>query len=98
MAEPGSGHHYSDTNYILLGMIVEKVSGTVYKEYVKRTYLEPLNMRSTYFQTDFLMGKVHPQINVVQGYLVATNDIRKFIDINPMFQVLPDVRGRGKRW
>jgi len=49
---PGEGHFYSDTNYILLGMIIERVSGRPYKEYVTKTLLGPLGMRSTYFYSD----------------------------------------------
>ena len=47
--EPGQGHYYADTNYILLGMIVERVSGRPFKEHLTRTLLVPLGMNSTYF-------------------------------------------------
>ncbi len=51
---PGEGHYYSDTNYILLGMIVERTSQLSYKEYVRKTVLQPLGMQSTYFYSDYL--------------------------------------------
>jgi len=91
--EPGSGHYYSDTNYVLLGMIVAKVSGVPFKDFVKNTFFKPLRMDSTYFYTDYLAGQVKPRMEATQGYLVATNDIRGLIDINPMFKPVPG----GKR-
>ena len=45
---PGDGFHYSDTNYQLLGLIIEKVTGKqlhkVFQEYI----WEPLEMSHTY--------------------------------------------------
>lgn len=92
LGEPGAGHHYADTNYVLLGMIIEKMSGVAYKDYVRKTFFEPLEMRSTYFYSDLLMGNVRPRMKVVQGYLVATKDIRDIIEINPMFKAVPGVK------
>jgi CubicO group peptidase (beta-lactamase class C family) len=47
---PGEGHHYSDTGYLLLGMIIEKVTGkplaTAYREYV----YTPLGLKETYLE------------------------------------------------
>ncbi len=57
-SEPGQGHHYADTNYILLGMIVERFSGHPFKEHVTRTLLAPLGMSSTYFYSSPLRSKL----------------------------------------
>ncbi|MFC5750134.1 serine hydrolase domain-containing protein [Actinomadura rugatobispora] len=38
---------YSDTNYILAGMIIEKVTGGTYKEAVERLIIKPLKLRGT---------------------------------------------------
>lgn len=83
--KPGDGHHYSDTNYILLGMIVEKVSGQSFKTYIKQSLLEPLGMRSTYFYSDYLSDNATPPVQTVRGYLLATKDLRDVISIHPMF-------------
>jgi D-alanyl-D-alanine carboxypeptidase len=96
-AAPGAGHHYSDTNYVLLGMIVEKVAGRPYKQYIEETIFAPLEMRSTYFYSDSLDNAAGtPPVRTVQGYLLATEDVRSAIDINPMFQAVPgDTREGG---
>jgi D-alanyl-D-alanine carboxypeptidase len=44
--EPGRWD-YSDTNYILAGMIIEKVTGGTYKEAIERLIIEPLKLRGT---------------------------------------------------
>ncbi|WP_063803497.1 serine hydrolase domain-containing protein [Streptomyces silvensis] len=38
---------YSDTNYILAGMIIEKVTGGSYKKAVERLVIKPLKLRGT---------------------------------------------------
>ena len=44
---PGSKFHYSNTGYILLGMVIEQVSGQSYADYISATLLKPLNLRHT---------------------------------------------------
>lgn len=46
--EPGSTFEYSNTNYIALGMIIEKVSGASYAVEIGRRILVPLGLRNTY--------------------------------------------------
>jgi CubicO group peptidase (beta-lactamase class C family) len=96
-SEPGQGHHYSDTNYILLGMIVEKVSGHPFKEHLSQTVLTPLGMNSTYFYSSFLGKNADPPVRTVQGYLLATDELRSAININGMFKAVPgDRRSEGQ--
>ena len=90
---PGAGHHYSDTNYMLLGMIVEKLTGRSLKAQVTRTILQPLGMNATYYYSDRLKGAQGlSTTRTVQGYLLATSDIRSAIAINPMFKAVPGRR------
>jgi D-alanyl-D-alanine carboxypeptidase len=46
---PGTGFKYSNTNYILLGMIIEKLSGMKYYHYIQLNILDPLKMTHTFF-------------------------------------------------
>jgi D-alanyl-D-alanine carboxypeptidase len=43
----GSGYRYTDTGYILLGMIIERAGGTTYDEQVESRFLEPLGLTHT---------------------------------------------------
>ena len=46
---PGSGFVYSDTNFIVLGALVEKVSGETLDAYTERHIFAPLKMTHTRF-------------------------------------------------
>jgi CubicO group peptidase (beta-lactamase class C family) len=45
-----AGRHfeYSNTNYAFLALIIEKVSGETYDEYLTRVFFQPLQMQDTY--------------------------------------------------
>jgi CubicO group peptidase (beta-lactamase class C family) len=45
---PNRGFHYCNTNYALLALIVEKVSGQTFPEYMSNTIFTPLGMKNTY--------------------------------------------------
>jgi len=47
----GSKADYSNSNFILLGLIIETVSGESYHTYIKQNIIEPLNMVHTGFYT-----------------------------------------------
>jgi CubicO group peptidase (beta-lactamase class C family) len=45
---PGEKYRYSNTGYVLLGVIVEKLAGKPLPEFLKDTVFEPLDMESTF--------------------------------------------------
>jgi D-alanyl-D-alanine carboxypeptidase len=45
--EPGAEHRYSNYGYVLLGALIEKVSGTSYYEHVRAKIFQPAGMTST---------------------------------------------------
>jgi CubicO group peptidase (beta-lactamase class C family) len=45
--EPGSQFQYCNSGYIVLGVIIERVSGLTYEEFVKMNILKPLKMNNT---------------------------------------------------
>lgn len=47
-ANPDKRFQYCNTNYVLLALIVEKVSGLSFSEYLKTTFFEPLGMNNTF--------------------------------------------------
>jgi D-alanyl-D-alanine carboxypeptidase len=46
---PGERFHYSDTNYILLGLIVEQLTGQKVGEAIEQRILQPLRLANTSF-------------------------------------------------
>lgn len=49
MFEPDSSYEYSNSNYFLLGNIVEQVSGQSYCDFIRKNIFEPLDMTHTGF-------------------------------------------------
>lgn len=46
--EPDEDFEYSNTNYLLLSHIIEKVSGQTKFQFIKKNILEPLDLKNTY--------------------------------------------------
>ena len=84
----GEGWGYSDTNYILLGMVIEKVSGESFYELLKNRILIPHQLSHTY---PSIQQKLP---GLVQGHIGANNFFsmpKKVIQkgkyaINPQFE------------
>jgi D-alanyl-D-alanine carboxypeptidase len=45
--EPGTRYSYSNTNYLILGRVVEKVGGVPFATFLDRAILTPLDLRAT---------------------------------------------------
>jgi D-alanyl-D-alanine carboxypeptidase len=44
--DPGQGWEYSNTNYFLLGMIIEKATGQAFYKELRKRFFTPLNLKS----------------------------------------------------
>ncbi|MEV7524094.1 serine hydrolase domain-containing protein [Streptomyces sp. NPDC091371] len=62
---PGAAQHYLNINYTVLGVLIEKVTGTTYEEAVARRILKPLGLRQTSFPAR-TQTKIHGPHN--RGY------------------------------
>lgn len=49
---PGEYHLYSNTNYFLLGIIIERITGTSLHKYIRENIFIPLGMKHTYFSDE----------------------------------------------
>jgi CubicO group peptidase (beta-lactamase class C family) len=61
--QPGDAIRYRNTNYIILGILVEQVSGTPYRDFVREKILAPVGMTETCWNND---REIVP--NRAQGY------------------------------
>ena len=50
--EPGTQFRYGTSDYFLLAMIVQRVSGKPFAEFARKNLFEPLGMSRTFFMTD----------------------------------------------
>ena len=63
---PGQGWHYSDTNYEILGMIAEQVTGNDIEDEIRTRIIEPLGLSSTSFPITPDMPEGHSKGYVLQ--------------------------------
>ncbi|MFB8036294.1 serine hydrolase domain-containing protein [Streptomyces sp. NPDC056004] len=59
--EPGTDWDYSNTNYLLVGLIIEKVTGHTYAQEVRERIIEPLHLRETYVPRASAIPGPHPR-------------------------------------
>ena len=48
--KPGTGWHYSNTNYLVLGMVAERMGAAPLGQQIRDRFLEPLGLRHTWYQ------------------------------------------------
>ncbi len=84
--KPGTKYEYCNTNYLLISMLIRKVTGESTFQYIKKNILKPLNLKHTY-------GSIH-QINMdslMSGYYVGVNHDIKSVDYGSMVATAHDV-------
>lgn len=72
--KPDTRHSYSNTNYFLLGRILDKVLGYSHHQYVYNEILAPLGLTNTFFSIDEVKFD-----NVVSGYWYEYDDDLRFL-------------------
>ena len=82
--EPGSQERYSNTNYIALGLVIEKVTGRSYAEELEQRILDPLGLERTELPTtrrlaDLDDGGYNPNLPWAAGAIVSNaHDLSRF--------------------
>lgn len=85
--EPGAAWNYNNSGYILLGAIIEKVSGQTYAEFIDSKFFKPLGMKNSYY------GDVLPVIkNRVTGYS-SGNEPGTFVNCEYLSMTQPYAAG-----
>ena len=85
---PGEGHFYSDTNYLLLGMVIEAATGLPYGQVLEQEVLVPLGLDSIYLFSS-VTPRAHLPIPTVRGYLQMSDVIDQITELSDRF---PEVR------
>jgi D-alanyl-D-alanine carboxypeptidase len=68
---------YSNTNYILLGLITEKISAKSFTQQLHEQILDPLNLKNTYF-----IPYEHAPVNLVPGFDRDLSNFPGMLDIS----------------
>ena len=83
--EPGADYEYCNSGYFLLSLIIEKVSGLSYEEFLNENIFNPLDMKDTYVDEGNKIIK-----NMATGYYINNRNLVhcNYIDMN-------NLRGSG---
>jgi D-alanyl-D-alanine carboxypeptidase len=85
--EPGARWSYSNTGYVILGRVVEKVSGEPFGRFLERRILKPLGMTNSFFEpaadraglarghTAFALGEPEPAPPEATGWIHAAGGL-----------------------
>jgi CubicO group peptidase (beta-lactamase class C family) len=71
---PDARYRYSNTNYLLIGRILDRVLGSSHEEYIERELLAPLGLSNTYFGLDEVEYD-----DVVRGYWYRYDDDLRYL-------------------
>jgi CubicO group peptidase (beta-lactamase class C family) len=85
--EPGARWSYSNTGYVLLGRVVEKVSGKPFGRFLKERVIDPIGMKHSAVEpgsdvgsrargyTAFALGPLEPAVHEADGWLSAAGNL-----------------------
>ena len=75
--EPGNGWHYSDMNYALLGLLIEKLDRKSLAQSIRDRIIRPLHLKNTYFEfyekTETTESRLHQYVGVIDFNDVNTS-------------------------
>lgn len=76
---PGARFEYNNSGYVLLAIIVEKVSRLSFPDFVQQNILDPLGMKDSRFYASFPVNDT----SIAKGYAVTVENNRKtFLPVN----------------
>ena len=82
---PGKSWHYSNTNYLLLGMVAEAAGKKPLADQVRQRFLEPLDLDHTWYQPED-----PPPVDVAHGYrFTSTSTAAPAIDLTDGTPLVP---------
>ena len=102
---PGTGWFYSNTNYILAGLIIEAASGMNYEQALTTMILEPLGLHNTFYADGShpgpaaagpQMGRVPRALYMLQDCLMYQPEPCKISTLAPL--IGKDMRMQNRSW
>ena len=72
--KPGEQWHYNNSGYIVLGYIIEKVSGIAYEDFIQQRIFDPLGMKNSYYgdKSRIIKNRASGYQPTAQGFRNAT--------------------------
>ncbi len=72
IAPPDTRFSYCNSNYALLALLIEKISGTKYARFMQQTFFMPLQMKNTFVFDTSMLQKANPSYDW-KGELIPWN-------------------------
>lgn len=76
ISSPGTHFSYCNTNYALLALLIEKVTGISYPQYIQKTFFIPLQMKNSFVFTPGDSSQANPSYDW-RGTLIAKNSLEQ---------------------
>lgn len=83
--EPGEKWRYTNTNYVLVGMIIRKVTGQFYGDFLAQHIFQPLGMKATRIISE---ADIIP--NRSSGYRLVRGELKNQEWVSPSFNTTAD--------
>jgi CubicO group peptidase (beta-lactamase class C family) len=93
-AAPNTEYNYNNTGFILLSMVVERVSGKTFPEFMKERIFEPLGMTNTrvkYDQGEIIAGASTPYVPAPEGGWRSARDLDASAGAGGIYTTLHDM-------
>ena len=74
---PGSTYNYCNTGYLILGLIIEKITGKSYQQNINERIFEPCGLESMIYCVDEKIPS-----NMARGYKIKSKKYKDFTEIN----------------
>lgn len=76
LGKPGEAHHYANTNYVIAGLLLQKVSGETPESYIARNVIRKAGLRHTYFpRSAYITGPHAKMYEAAYGALNPPRDL-----------------------
>lgn len=93
---PGSKWNYSNSGYILLGFVVERISGFEIEEYFEKNIFYPVGMKSTFMPSKGRVSDLKEERpNLARGYAWDLFDVNAPLKEQPMYENMIHAHAAG---
>lgn len=84
--KPGTQYEYSNSNYLLISMLIEKVVGYSHHQFIKEEILDPLGLKNTFSSLSEI-----DTMRLMSGYYIGYDEDIKSNDYGSMIATAQDV-------
>ena len=88
---PGSRWSYSNSNYVVLGSIIEQVSGMSYADFLQSRIFTPLQMTATGYDSSAITEPTHAQGYLAPGRRPVFIDMSEFYAAGALYSTVDDM-------